>query len=365
MTDRKKQFSDEPAAAPMLSENEYWEVITRRDPAFDGRFWYGVRTTGVYCRPSCASRQPKRENVEFFALPDAARQRGYRPCRRCRPDAVAARDPQSELVQRICRLLDANVAENPDLAFLGRQVQVSPSHLQRVFKKLLGISPRRYLAARRADRFKAGVKQGRSVTEAMYDAGYGSSSRLYEKAAGQLGMTPATYRKGGKGMNIGYAIAESPLGWLLVAATARGVCWVKLGDDREQLADRLRDEFPRAEIRRDDEHLHLQVQVLLECLAGQAPHTDLPLDVQGTAFQMRVWEELRRIPRGQTVTYKELAARIGRPRAYRAVANACAGNPVSVLTPCHRVVREDGGLGGYACGVERKRVLLEKEREGK
>jgi len=363
MTDRKKKISDQSAVSLIPSENECLDAVARRDSAYDGRFWYGVRTTGIYCRPSCASRRPKRENVEFFALPDAARRAGFRPCRRCRPDAVEARDPQAELVQRICRLIDANVAENPDLAFLSRQAQVSGSHLQRVFKKLLGISPRQYLEARRSERFKAGVKQGSSVTAAMYDAGYGSSSRLYEKAAGQIGMTPATYRKGGKGMNIDYAIVESPLGWLLVAATARGICWVKLGDDRDGLQDHLREEFPRAEIRRDDEHLRSQVQVLLECLSGQAPHTDLPLDVQGTAFQMRVWEELRRIPRGQTLTYKELAARIGRPKAYRAVANACAGNPVSVLTPCHRVVREDGGLGGYACGVERKRVLLEKESE--
>lgn len=347
-----------------LSEQERWEAIARRDPAYDGRFWYGVRTTGIYCRPSCASRQPKRENVEFFALPAAAREMGFRPCRRCRPDEVKIHNLQAELVQRICRLLDANLAESPDLAFLSRQVQMSESHLQRVFKKLLGISPRQYVEARRSEQFKDGVKRGRSVTAAMYEAGYGSSSRLYEKAAGRIGMTPATYRRGGKGMSIGYATVKSPLGWLLVGATEKGVCSVKLGADRDQLLSDLREEFPQAQIRRDDEHLRSQVQVLLQCLAGQTPHTDLPLDVQGTTFQMRVWEELRRIPRGQTVSYKELAARIGRPTAYRAVANACASNPVAVITPCHRVVRENGNLGGYRWGIERKRELLEKEKKG-
>jgi len=347
----------------ILDEQQCWQAILRRDPAGDGRFWYGVRTTGIYCRPSCASRQPKRENVEFFALPAAARQRGFRPCRRCRPDDAEVSDPQVELVERICRLLDTNLAENPDLAFLSRQVGMSESHLQRVFKKLLGISPRRYLEARRSDLFKSGVRQGRSVADAMYEAGYGSSSRLYEKAAERIGMTPAVYRKGGQGMKIVYTVVQSPLGWLLVAVTNRGICWVKLRDDREQLEDRLREEFPRAEIRRDDTHLRSQVEVVLECLDGKAPRGDLPLDVRGTAFQIRVWEELRRIPHGQTASYKEVAARIGRPNAYRAVANACATNPVAILTPCHRVIREDGGLGGYGGGVERKRELLAKERE--
>ena len=360
----KKQPEEQTQNPPSLSQQQCWEAIVRRDPAFDGRFWYGVRTTGIYCRPSCASRQPKRENVEFFALPDAARQMGFRPCRRCHPDEAEIRNQQAELVQRICRLLDANLAENPDLGFLSHQVHMSESHLQRVFKKLLGISPRQYVEARRSEQFKAGVKRGSSVTDAMYEAGYGSSSRLYEKAAGQIGMTPATYRRGGKGMSIAYATVQSLLGWLLVGATEKGVCSVKLGDDRDKLVDNLQEEFPQAQIRHDDEHLRSQVEVLLQCLAGQTPHTDLPLDVQGTAFQMRVWEELRRIPRGQTVSYKELATRIGRPTAYRAVANACASNPVAVITPCHRVVRENGGLGGYRWGVERKRELLEKEKKG-
>jgi AraC family transcriptional regulator of adaptative response/methylated-DNA-[protein]-cysteine methyltransferase len=302
--------------------------------------------------------------VSYYSLPAAARGSGLRACLRCRPDELELRAPQAGLVQGICRLLDEHLTENPNLDFLSRQLKVSPSHLQRIFKQLMGISPRQYLEARRADRFKEGINTGRSVTEAIYDAGYGSSSRLYEKAAEQIGMTPATYRKGGQGMTIGYTIVESPLGWLLVGATGRGICSVKLGDDGEQLRNELQLEFPRAEIGRDDKQLQSQVKTLLECLAGQAPHAELPLDLQGTAFQMRVWKELRRIPRGQTVSYKELAARIGQPTAARAVARACATNPVAIITPCHRVVRENGALGGYRWGIERKRALLENEEEG-
>jgi AraC family transcriptional regulator of adaptative response/methylated-DNA-[protein]-cysteine methyltransferase len=241
-------------------------------------------------------------------------------------------------------------------------VKLSQFHLQRLFKKLMGITPRQYAEARRADLFKTRVKAGRSVTEAMYEAGYGSSSRLYEKAAAQLGMTPATYRKGGKGMKINYTVAECPLGLLLVAVTDKGICSVTLGDEGEDLTGGLRAEFPQAEIARDEKRLQTQVRALLAHLAGQEPHPDLPLDVQGTAFQKRVWEELRRIPYGQTASYGEVARRIGRPSATRAVARACATNPAALVTPCHRVVRENGELGGYRWGVERKRRLLEKEK---
>jgi AraC family transcriptional regulator of adaptative response/methylated-DNA-[protein]-cysteine methyltransferase len=365
MSNRQSGQREHPVRSfPALNEAECWKAIERRDPAFDGLFWYGVRTTGVYCRPSCPSRQPKRENVTFFALPDAARQEGLRACRRCRPDDSVFRDPRAELVRSICRLIDENVGDGPDLAFLSTKVKVSRCHLQRLFRKMMGISPRRYAEARRAALFKAGVKEGRSVTEAMYEAGYGSSSRLYDNGAKQLGMTPATYGKGGKGMTIAYTIVESRLGWLLAASTDRGICSVMLGDNVENLTADLFHEFPKAEIGRDDGQLRSQVRTLLDCLEGDAPHADLPLDVQGTAFQMRVWEELRRIPRGRTVSYGELAVRIGRPTAPRAVARACATNPVAILTPCHRVIRENGELGGYRWGIERKRKLLEEEREG-
>lgn len=344
------------------TEEQCWRAVQTRDASFDGVFYYAVRTTGVYCRPSCASRQPRRENVSFFALPEAARQASFRACLRCKPDEAAIRDPQAELIQSVCRLIDQQIEEPPNFAALSEEVQQSQFHLQRLFKKLMGITPRQYAEARRADRFKSRVKSGQSVTEAMYDAGYGSSSRLYEKAAAQLGMTPATYRKGGKGMKISYTIAVCPLGLLLVAATDKGICSVTLGDKNEKLAEALRAEFPQAEIAGDKGDLHAQVNTLLKHLAGQEPHPELPLDVQGTAFQKRVWEELRRIPYGQTASYGEIARRIGQPTATRAVARACATNPAALVTPCHRVIRENGDLGGYRWGIERKQELLEKEK---
>jgi AraC family transcriptional regulator, regulatory protein of adaptative response / methylated-DNA-[protein]-cysteine methyltransferase len=340
-----------------------WQAIATRDAGCDGLFYYGVRTTGVYCRPSCASRQPKRENALFFALPEAARQAGFRACRRCRPDETAIRDPQAELVQSVCRLIDAHLDAPPDAATLGQAVQRSQFHLQRLFKKFMGITPRQYAEARRTARFKANLKSGRSVTDAIYEAGYGSSSRVYENASAQLGMTPATYGKGGKGMTIHYTVAECPLGLLLVAATGKGICSVTLGDDAQGLAATLHAEFPQADIAHDDDaRLRAPVAALLAHLAGQTPHPDLPLDVQGTAFQKRIWDELRRIPYGQTASYGEIARRTGQPTATRAVARACATNPAALVTPCHRVIRENGDLGGYRWGVERKRQLLEREQ---
>lgn len=344
------------------SADKFWLAIQARDAGFDGLFYYGVRTTGVFCRPACPSRRPRRANVSYFALPEAARAAGFRACLRCRPDGLSPRDPQAELVQSVCRLIERAAEERPNLEAVGEQLKLSRSHLQRLFKKLMGITPREYAEALRIDRFKGGVREGRSVADAMYEAGYGSSSRLYEKASAQLGMTPATYRKGGRGMNISYTIAESPLGLLLVAATERGVCSVQLGDSAEELAGDLRAEFPQADVRDDEGGLRPQVQTLLDYLGGQRPHPDLPLDVQGTAFQKMVWEELRRIPSGRTASYGEIAGRIGRPTAARAVARACATNPVALVTPCHRVVGGDGSVSGYRWGVARKQKLLERER---
>lgn len=360
MANSLNRKSDTTMTAAM--EERFWQAVQMRDAGCDGLFYYAVRTTGVYCRPGCASRQPKRENVSFFALPEAARQAGFRACLRCKPDNVVIRDPQAELIQSVCRLIDRQIEEPPNFAALSEQIKLSQFHLQRLFKKLMGITPRQYAEARRTDSFKARVKSGQSVTEAMYDAGYGSSSRLYEKAAAQLGMTPATYRKGGKGMKINYIIAECPLGLLLVAATDKGICAVTLGDNDEKLTEDLHAEFPQADITRHKQHLQRQVNTLLEHLAGQEPHPALPLDVQGTAFQKRVWEELRRIPYGRTASYGEIARRIGQPTATRAVARACATNPAALVTPCHRVIRENGELGGYRWGIERKQELLEKEK---
>jgi AraC family transcriptional regulator, regulatory protein of adaptative response / methylated-DNA-[protein]-cysteine methyltransferase len=340
-----------------------WLAVEARDASFDGRFYYGVRTTGVFCRPACASRTPRRENVSFFPLPEAARAAGFRPCLRCRPEETAARDPRAELVRKVCRLIEGGGVERPDLRALGAGVGLSPSHLLRLFKSLVGVTPRRYAEAVRSARFREGVRGGRSVAEATYEAGYGSSSRLYEDAAGRLGMTPAKYRRGGRGESIRFAVAESPLGPLLAAATDRGVCAVRLGDDAAGLERELRAEFAEAVVARDDAGLASELRALLDYLAGRLPHPDLPLDVRGTAFQKRVWDELRRIPRGATASYAEIARRIGRPSSVRAVARACAGNPVALVTPCHRVLRGDGQLAGFRWGVERKRELLALERE--
>ncbi|HZS10521.1 MAG TPA: bifunctional DNA-binding transcriptional regulator/O6-methylguanine-DNA methyltransferase Ada [Blastocatellia bacterium] len=343
-------------------ETNYWRALQRRDAEFDGVFYYGVSSTGVFCRPSCRSKQPKRENVVFFTSPEVARRAGFRSCLRCRPDRAELKDPQAELVQRICRAIEANPEDSPGLARLSSQTGFSQSHLHRVFKRLMGITPRQYAEALRADRFKTQVRGGRAVTEAMYEAGYSSSSRLYEKAAAQLGMTPATYRRGGKGMRINYTIVNCRLGRLLVAATERGICSVTLGDSDEALERALRSEFPKGEIARDETSLSGWVKALLAHLDGQQPRLDLPLDVQATAFQKRVWEELRRIPYGSTASYAEIARRIGQPTATRAVARACATNPTALITPCHRVVREGGDTSGYRWGVERKRELLALEK---
>ncbi|MCI0662435.1 MAG: bifunctional DNA-binding transcriptional regulator/O6-methylguanine-DNA methyltransferase Ada, partial [Acidobacteria bacterium] len=321
-------------------------AIETRDAKYEGIFWYGVRTTGIYCRPTCPSRQPKPENVVFFALPEAARRAGFRACLRCHPDQVTLSDPQAELVQSVCRLIDLNLDEAPNLENLGHQVKLSRFHLQRLFKKLMGITPRQYAEARRAEKFKTRIKAGESVSDAIYEAGYGSSSRLYEKSDSQLGMTPATYRKGGEGMSIKYATMKSTLGQLLVAATERGICSVTLGESDRELVDQLHVEFPRATIEPDERHLQERARIIIDYLKGQLPHPRLPLDVQGTAFQKRVWEELRRIPEGETASYSEVARRIGQPRSTRAVAGACATNPAAIITPCHRVVRENGELGG-------------------
>ena len=344
------------AVSPGL-EAQLWTAIQTRNADFDGAFYYGVQTTRIFCRPSCPSRKPNRENVCFFALPEAARAAGFRPCLRCKPEKANLQDPQAALVQSVCQLIDMGIDDRPNFATISKQVELSQSHLQRLFKKLMGITPHEYADARRTDRFKKEVRVGRNVTDAMYGAGYSSSSRLYEKAAAQLGMTPATYRKGGPGLTIRYTTTSSPLGVLLVATTDKGVCSVRLGDCTEELQDELRTEFPRANIQRDDTALKAQVKVLLDYIEGERPHPDLPLDVQGTAFQKRVWEALRRIPSGHTASYGEIARRIGRPTATRAVANACAANPAAVVTPCHRVVRKDGSAGGYRWGKERKAKL--------
>ena len=348
-----------------LKSDQLWQAVVAKDARFDGQFVFAVSSTGVYCRPSCPSRRAHRERVKFFELPEAAEQAGFRACLRCEPRRARVMDPQVELVQRVCRLLNSNEIEAITLPELATQVGVSPFHLQRTFKRVMGISPRQYLAARKIDNFKTLVRKGESVTGALYESGFNSSSRLYEHASEELGMTPATYSRGGRGVNISYTIAASPLGRLLVAVTERGVCAVRMADNDAELEKSLAEEFPHAEIKRDDSALRESVQKILNHLEKNEPRLDLPLDVKATAFQRQVWEQLRAIPYGETVSYGDVAKALGKPGAVRAVGRACATNPVALVIPCHRVVREDKTLGGYRWGLDRKQKLLEHEKRAK
>ncbi len=343
-------------------KEHFWRAVLARDTGFDGAFVYAVRSTGIYCRPSCPSRRPRREQVVFFPLPDAAEKAGFRPCRRCRPRGGAA-DPRTEMVRRLCRYAEAHLDDPLTLAALSGEAGLSPHHLQRTFKRVMGITPREYVDACRLRRLKTRLQEGDSVTTALYEAGYGSSSRLYERAPTRLGMTPATYRRGGRGMYLRYTTAECPLGRVLVAASDRGIAFVSLGDSDAALEAALRREYPHAEILRDRNGLRPGVRAVLNYLRGRQPHLNLPLDVQATAFQWQVWEALRSIPYGSTRSYQQIARSLGRPKAVRAVARACATNPASLVIPCHRAVREDGSLAGYRWGLSRKRALLAQERK--
>ncbi|MDX6613799.1 MAG: AraC family transcriptional regulator [Blastocatellia bacterium] len=340
---------------------EMWSAVMARDNANDGHFVFAVRSTGIYCRPSCPARRPRRDQVQFFMVPEAAENAGFRACRRCRPQTTKVADPALALVGQVCRAIDTTVELPVTLTMLSAQTGVSGPHLQRTFKRVMGITPREYAEAARLGQFKSHVRAGASVTTALYDAGYGSSRGLYEKSSAQMGMTPAVYRRGGRGMIVSYTLCDSPLGRLLVAATAKGVCAVSLGDSDIALEQSLSDEYPAAAITRDDDELKTAVHAILEHLQGKRPHLQLPLDIQATAFQRQVWQALQEIPYGNTVSYGEIAQRIGRPTAVRAVARACASNRVALVIPCHRVVGKDNKLTGYRWGVERKGKLLERE----
>lgn len=341
----------------MQSETQ-WQQVMARDARQDGRFVFAVRTTGVYCRPSCPSRRPRRESVEFFVNPQQAERAGYRACLRCKPTQISTR---AQAVMRTRQLLDE--AEGTlTLAELSQRVGVSPFHLQRLFKRATGLSPREYQSARRMQHVKRGLRQGDDVTTAIYDAGFGSPSRLYEKSSQHLGMTPGNYRRGGAGVTVNYAIAPSALGRLLVAATPRGLCAVRFGDNAAELERELHEELHAATLVRDDSAMQPYLQPLLASLRGEHTTVDLPLDVRATAFQKRVWDALKRIPSGEIRSYGEVAREIGDPAAVRAVARACASNPVAIAIPCHRVVRSDGELAGYRWGIARKKKLLEQEK---
>ncbi len=342
---------------PSLPESR-WQAVLARDARHDGQFWFAVRSTGIYCRPSCPARRPKPEHVAFFEDPGAAEAAGFRPCRRCHPREVSAR--QRAVARAQHRLDTAEVF--PSLADLAAEVGLSPAHLQRVFKAALGVSPKQYALARRGERLRAALRAGEAVTTAQYGAGHGSSRSLYDPALDTLGMTPGAYRRGGAGERVMYAFTEGALGPMLVAGTARGLCAVRFGE-RAALLEDLRAEYPRAQLIQDDAALAEQVRAVRAHLEGRAPGAALPTDVPGTDFQRRVWAALREIPAGETRSYAQVARMIGAPAAVRAVAQACAANPVALVVPCHRVVRADGALSGYRWGVERKRALLERERQ--
>jgi AraC family transcriptional regulator of adaptative response/methylated-DNA-[protein]-cysteine methyltransferase len=351
-----------PTAVAYASDDARWAAVCAREHAADGQFYYSVRSTGVYCRPSCPSRTPRRANVAFHSSRQDAEAAGFRPCLRCRPLDPPLAERQAEAVARACRLID-EAAETPGLDTLARACGMSRFHFHRVFKAHTGITPKAYAAARRAERLQRGLAQASSITAAAYDAGFNSSGRFYAATPGVLGMTPSRYRAGGSGEAIHFAVAGCSLGALLVAATGKGICAILLGDDPEPLVRDLQERFPKAELVGAEPGFERTVAQVVAFVEAPRIGLDLPLDVRGTAFQQRVWQALRQVPAGQTVSYAELAERLGMPQGARAVAGACAANPVAIAIPCHRVVRNDGALSGYRWGIERKRTLLERESE--
>ena len=334
-----------------------------RDARQGEAFVFAVKTTGIYCRPTCPSRRPKRANVTFYQTATQARVAGFRPCKRCDPDGNGVDEHRLSVVREACRMIDES-EEPPRLKDLAQALGLSTSHFHRQFKGALGVTPREYAAAKRVERLQRGLAAGRPVTEAIYEAGFGSGSGVYASSKSSLGMSPSEYRAGGKDQAIRYTLARCELGWLLVAATELGVCNIALGDDRKALFGTLEARFPAATISRDDERLKDWVSEIARFARTPTRGLSLPLDVRGTAFQRRVWRALQTIPVGETSTYQEIAHAIGEPQAHRAVANACGANPLALVIPCHRVLRKDGGLGGYRWGTERKRRLLEWEAEG-
>lgn len=343
-----------------MNEDKQWESVTANDETADGTFLYGVVTTGIYCRPSCPSRLPRRENVRFFATSTEAEQSGFRACLRCDPTGTGARGRRGETVAMACRMIE-DAAYPPDLATLAAAVGMSRYHFHRLFKAVTGITPKAYADAERADRVRIALLDRAPVTEAIYGAGFGSNGRFYASSNERLGMTPSRFRDGARGLEIRFAVGECSLGPILVAASARGICAIELGDDPETLVLELQGRFHAAQLIGGDPSFEAVVAQVVALVEDPTIAADLPLDVRGTAFQERVWRALRQVPPGATVSYAELAQRIGAPSAVRAVASACAANHLAVAIPCHRVVRTDGTISGYRWGVERKQVLLDRE----
>jgi len=348
------------SAAPETERDPRWAAVVSRDRSTDGTFFYSVKTTGVYCRPSCASRRANPKNVRFHRTAVEAERAGFRPCRRCKPDQAPLEKRHAALVAEICRAIDKTNGA-PTLAVLARRAGLSLHYFHRVFKSVTGLTPREYVTARRTNRVRDQLRRSTTVTEAIYDAGFSSGGRFYAESDRMLGMTPTDYRAGGRHTRIQFAVGDCSLGAILVARSAKGICAILLGDDPDALVRDLQDRFPRATFVGGDKAFEKLVASVVGFVEAPAIGLDLPLDVRGTAFQQRVWRALRRIPAGSTASYRDIAARIGAPQAVRAVAQACAANPLAVAIPCHRVVRSDGDLAGYRWGVERKQSLLEKE----
>jgi AraC family transcriptional regulator of adaptative response/methylated-DNA-[protein]-cysteine methyltransferase len=346
-------------------QSQALRAVMERDRRYDGLFVYAVKSTGVYCRPSCPSRRPRAEQVEFFEKAKLAESAGYRSCRRCRPTEANGHAPIPQMITKVCRVLDANPEEEPTLEQLAEVAGMSPFHLQRSFKQAIGISPRQYAELRRFLRFRTRLQKGDDITTAMYEAGFQSPSRLYERSTSAMGMTPSAYKAGAPGQSIHYTLADSSLGPILVAMTDKGVCAVRFGDSDRALESELRSEFPKAKLTRDDKQLAVTLRQVLAAAEGKGVANEIPLDIRHTAFQWKVWQALRNIAPGQTRSYRDVAKEIGDPNAVRAVAKACATNPVALVIPCHRVVRSDGQLSGYRWGVDRKKRLLESEKRWK
>lgn len=347
---------------PSTVSDRRWARIVARDKTADGHLWYSVLTTGIYCRPSCPSRAANPKNVQLHDTLESARATGFRPCKRCNPDGLSTDAENAALVAKACKIIEER-DEEPSLEELAGAIHLSPSYFHRVFKSVTGVTPKDYAAAHRAAKIRDGLASGVSVTETIYDAGFNSSGRFYEKSTDMLGMTPSQYRAGGAGEEIKFAVGQSLLGAILVASSKKGVAAILLGDDPEKLVRDLQDRFPKARLAGADRDYEVLVARVVGFVETPQIGLDLPLDVRGTAFQRRVWQALQEVPAGTTISYAEIARRIGTPKAVRAVAGACAANNLAVAIPCHRVVRNDGALSGYAWGVDRKRALISREAQ--
>ena len=353
----------------MLDQEKCWQAVQQRDASQDGQFFFGVLTTGVYCRPSCPARLPLRKNIRFYQTAEEAQKAGLRPCLRCRPLATIGKDPNADRIELICRHIEKHSDDALNLEELAGRAGLSRFHFQRSFKAIVGLTPKQFMEATRLKQLRKSLRTSRNVAEAVYDVGFGSSSRVYERADTRLGMTPKQYRQGGDGVTISYVTITSPVGLITIGATDRGLCFLQFGDTTEQLLQSLTREYPKAELEPMVAPLNPELQKWVDALAqhlsGSQPHLDLPIDIRATAFQMRVWRYLQSIPYGEVQSYTEVAEGIGQPKAVRAVAQACAKNVVALVIPCHRVIRGTGELGGYRWGLDRKRSLIDRERSAR